>query len=93
MYDDAALIALRAEQLADEGKDVILIGHSYGGVPLSQSTKGLSRQSRAALGKPGGIIRLGYIGAIVPAEGQSAADVTAARSSSESPAMSMDVSR
>lgn len=75
MYDDAALIATEAEKLADEGKDVIVIGHSYGGVPVSQAPKDLSKDQRQAQGKPGGIVRLGYITSLVPALGKSAVDV------------------
>ena len=33
MYGDAAFIAKETEKLADEGRDVIPISHSYGGVP------------------------------------------------------------
>jgi pimeloyl-ACP methyl ester carboxylesterase len=75
MYDDAALIAKVAEELADQGKDVILIGHSYGGVPISQSPKGLVKEERKAQGKPGGIVRLAYMTCLVPTIGQSAQDV------------------
>ncbi|KAI9878590.1 MAG: hypothetical protein M1823_006940, partial [Watsoniomyces obsoletus] len=55
MYDDAAVIAQEVEKLADQGKDVILMGHSYAGLPMSQSTKGLGKEERKAQGKPGGI--------------------------------------
>ena len=77
MYDDAAHIANAAEKLADEGKDVIVVAHSYGGVPASQSTKGLSKGERRQAGKPGGIVNLAYLTCLVPALGQSAKDVLA----------------
>ncbi|KIW13901.1 hypothetical protein PV08_06682 [Exophiala spinifera] len=72
MYDDASVLAREVEQLADEGKDVIIVGHSYGGVPMTQASKGLGKEERKAQGKPGGIVRLGYMTAIVPEHGQSA---------------------
>ena len=75
MFEDAALIAKEVEILADQGKDVIVIGHSYGGVPVTQSPKGLSKKERKAQGKSGGIVRLAYITSLVPALGQSAVDV------------------
>lgn len=75
MYDDAAFIAGEAEKLADEGKDVLLIGHSYGGVPVTQSLKGLSIKERQKQGKAGGVVGLAYITSVVPVVGQSAADV------------------
>ena len=73
MYDDAAFIATQAERLADAGKDVILIGHSYGGVPVTQSTEGLSTKDRQKQGKTGGIVHLAYITSLVPAIGTAAA--------------------
>ena len=77
MYDDAAFIAKEAEKLADEGKDVILIGHSYGGVPVTQSAEGLGKEERQKQGKSGGLVRLAYITSLVPAVGTSAAGVLA----------------
>jgi len=75
MYDDANVVAQEVEKLAEQGKDVILFGHSYGGGPISQSTKGLSKEERKAQGKEGGIVRLAYITAVIPAIGKSAQDV------------------
>ncbi|KAF2502696.1 alpha/beta-hydrolase [Lophium mytilinum] len=77
MFDDAALIANEVEKLADEGKDVILITHSYGGVPATQSTKGLSKEERHEKGKSGGIVRIAYITSLVPAVGTAAMSVLA----------------
>lgn len=75
MYDDAAFIAAEAEKLADEGKDVILVAHSYGGVPTTESVKGLSKQERQKQGKKGGIVRIAYVTSIVPAVGMAAMQV------------------
>lgn len=69
MYDDAALIASEVEKFADQGKDVVILAHSYGGVPMTESVKGLSKKERAAAGKKGGIVRLGYMTALVPEVG------------------------
>lgn len=75
MYDDANLIATEAGKLADEGKDVILLAHSYGGVPMTESCKGLGKEERAKQGKQGGIVRLAYITCLVPALGETAGEV------------------
>lgn len=75
MYDDAAHIAGEVEKLADQGREVILLGHSYGGVPVSESTKGLSKKERQTQGKKGGLIALGYLTCLVPEVGASALDV------------------
>lgn len=71
MEDDAAAIAKVTSKLADEGKDVILVSHSYGGIPASESAKGLSRKERQESGKKGGISALLYVTALVVAEGAS----------------------
>lgn len=77
MYDDAAFIAERVEKLADEDKDIVLVAHSYGGVPVTQSTKGLSKKERESSGKKGGIVRIAYMTCLTPALGKSAADILA----------------
>lgn len=72
MYDDADFIAAEVRKLVDVGKRVVLLGHSYGGVPISQCTKGLSLKERRAEGKEGGIVRLVYLTALVPRPGETA---------------------
>ncbi|KAI3392700.1 hypothetical protein diail_5300 [Diaporthe ilicicola] len=75
MVDGAAMIASEVEALADAGKAVILIAHSYGGVPATESTLGLRVEERARAGKAGGVARLAYLTAIVPEVGMSAGEV------------------
>lgn len=77
MYDDAAFIAAEIEKLADEGEDVVLVAHSYGGVPATESLKGLSKEERAKAGKKGGVVRLAYLTCLVPAVGSNSASVLA----------------
>ncbi|KAF7626495.1 hypothetical protein AFLA_013886 [Aspergillus flavus NRRL3357] len=75
MYDDAAAIASEVAALVDQGKEVILVVHSYGGVPASESIKGLAKTEDS--GKAGGIVNLAYLTAVVPELGASSADVLA----------------
>ncbi|KEY65354.1 hypothetical protein S7711_01864 [Stachybotrys chartarum IBT 7711] len=75
MYDDAALIIREVEKLADQGKDVIVISHSYSGIPMSQAAAGLGKKSRMSQGKRGGIVKLGYVTSFVPALGQTSNDM------------------
>lgn len=77
MYDDAAHIAAEVQKLVDEGRNVILVTHSYGAVPACQSTKELSRGEREQAGKPGGIVNIAFMTSLVPAVGQTAKDVLA----------------
>ena len=75
MQDDAAFIASETAKLADEGKYVVLIAHSYGGIPATESTKGLSKAERQQQGKAGGLVRLAYISCIILPVGESDASV------------------
>lgn len=77
MYEDAAHIAALAAALADEGKDVVIIGHSYGGVPATESVRGLAKVDRRREGKEGGLVRLAYFTALVPEVGVYAGGVLA----------------
>lgn len=73
MYEDAAQIAETISKLSDEGKDIVLFAHSYGGVPATESLKGLSKEAREKDGKKGGVVRIAYMTCIVPAIGATAA--------------------
>lgn len=75
MYDDAAFIAKEAEKEADAGRNVILLAHSYSGAPVCQAPQGLTAKERRAQGKKGGIVSLAFISSLVPALGESGADV------------------
>ena len=54
-----------------DGKDVVLICHSYGGVPGGAAAYGLSKISRAKEGKKGGVIGLIYMCGFIITEGSS----------------------
>jgi len=75
LYDDAAAVASLASQLADEGKDVVLVAHSYGGLVACEAAKGLAKSVRGKDGKQGGIVRIVFVTAVVGLEGQSLTDV------------------
>ena len=75
MYDDAAFIAKEAEKEADLGRNVVLVAHSYGGVPVCQSVQGLTTRERQSQGKRGGIVGLAFMTSLVPALGESAGEV------------------
>lgn len=56
--------------LLSQGKEVLLLLHSYGGCPGSAAAVGLSRQEYKAAGKQGGIIGLICIAALLTKEGE-----------------------
>ncbi|RSL62698.1 hypothetical protein CEP53_004681 [Fusarium sp. AF-6] len=72
MYEDAELIAKHVRELADRGNDVILVTHSYGGTPATESVKGLTKKDRQKQGLEGGIIGIAYMTSLVPNVGGSA---------------------
>lgn len=57
--------------LIDSGTDVLLVLHSYGGIPGAAAAKGLSKAEREKVGQEGGIVGLVLIVAIVVREGDS----------------------
>jgi hypothetical protein len=48
---------------------VVIIAHSYGGKPATESVKGLSKEARGQQGKQGGVVRLAYMTATAPEVG------------------------
>lgn len=70
MSDDASAISVVTKQLAADGKKVLLVAHSYRGVPATQSLE----QQKSARGVTSGIQKLAYLSALVPQVGQSTAD-------------------
>lgn len=63
--DDAAHIRKTTSELAAAGKDIILVLHSYGGIPGTESAKDLLKKDREAEHKSGGIISIVYITAFL----------------------------
>ncbi|EXA46649.1 hypothetical protein FOVG_03992 [Fusarium oxysporum f. sp. pisi HDV247] len=71
MEEDAAHIRSTATKLADNGREIVLLMHSYGGICGTESTVGVSRTERQVAGKPGGVVQLVYISSPVPEIGGS----------------------
>lgn len=75
MSDDADVIVaageavLAAQQNPDD--ELVLLTHSYGGVPGTQSLQRLAAAARAKDGKPGGVRRVVYLSSLVPPVGTS----------------------
>ncbi|KAK8065790.1 alpha/beta-hydrolase [Apiospora hydei] len=77
LQDDAAFITKHIASLADAGRDVLLIAHSYAGAPASEAVKGWSKTSRQEQGLEGGVIRIAYMTSLVPALGQAPGSILA----------------
>lgn len=57
----------------NEGKDVLLVMHSYAGMPGAAAATGLSKLRRNEEGKPGGVVGLVFLGSFVVSESWSCA--------------------
>ena len=73
--EDAACIKAELQKLVEEqGKDVIVVMHSYGGVVGTEAVhESFGKKHREAKGLIGGVIRLLYLCAFVLREGASLA--------------------
>lgn len=63
--EDVHAIRSLLEKLIEEGKEVILAAHSYGGVPACQSVSGFERSKRQSQGKPGGVVHVLFVTALL----------------------------
>ena len=90
--------------IENEGKDVVIVMHSYGGVPGSSAARGLGKVQRVGEGKTGGVVGLIYVSGFVVPGGASMADgqggqlpawvkQNQVRSSSQLPSLSRPLSR
>ena len=68
---DAAYIRCESLQpLIEDGKEVLLVMHSYGGIPGSAAANGLSAVERRQQGLNGGVIGQVFVTALVVEEGE-----------------------
>lgn len=71
---DVEHIRNNIQPFLDQGKDVVLVMHSYGGIPGSSAMKGFSKADRQAQGQPGGVCALVYLCAWMIDENTTARD-------------------
>lgn len=69
---DVSLVRNAIEEAADNGQDVVVFMHSYGGVVGTEACRGLGKEERKASGKKGGVVRLIYCTAFLLDEGKPA---------------------
>ncbi|KAI6357365.1 hypothetical protein MCOR25_007668 [Pyricularia grisea] len=74
MMDDADEIVRVVGELLNAGKEVVLLAHSYGGIPAAQSMERLSIKQRTAAGKKDGVAKMIYLTAIALPVGASSMD-------------------
>lgn len=79
LAEDAAYMHKKIEALVDQGKDVVVVGHSYGGLVTTDAAHGLSKAERSQAGRHGGVVRIIYLSCIVGAVGSTSAETCAGR--------------
>lgn len=73
-YDDAEYIQRQYfQRLISSEKNVILVMHSYAGVPGTESVKSFARKDLAGQGKKGGVVGLIYLSSFIVPAGASVA--------------------
>ncbi|KAF5025651.1 hypothetical protein F66182_2257 [Fusarium sp. NRRL 66182] len=75
LADDVSAVRAVLERLADEGKKIVLVVHSYGGLVGANAVEGLGYKQRAQEGKAGGLIQLVYLSAFVMPKGKGVLDL------------------
>ncbi|KAK4075237.1 hypothetical protein Purlil1_12711 [Purpureocillium lilacinum] len=70
---DADMQAVRkaVQPLVDSGREVIMLMHSYGGIPGTSGIRNFTRKDRQAMDQPGGVVGLIYTAGFMLCEGQS----------------------
>jgi len=74
LYDDVENFRSRLVTLADEGKDLVVVCHSYGGCVGACAVKDLGAVQRARDGRQGGVVMVVFMSAIVIPNGKSLLD-------------------
>ncbi|KAK4496457.1 hypothetical protein PRZ48_012437 [Zasmidium cellare] len=68
---DVQEIRSHIHKACDAGREIVLIGHSYGSIPASEAAKGLDLATRQKEGKTGGVKHLIFCCAFIVDEGHS----------------------
>lgn len=68
---DVQEIRSHVQKACDAGREAVLIGHSYGSIPVCEAAKGLDLETRRREGKPGGVKHLFFCCAFIIDEGHS----------------------
>lgn len=74
LQPDIRSIRATVQPLVDQGKDVLIVMHSYGGIPGGEAVQGLDKVTRQKEGRQGGVSHLYYCCAFALPEGVSLSD-------------------
>lgn len=74
LSEDIAAAQSLVETAIDDGNDVAVVAHSWGGIVAGSALSGYGKKQREAQGKKGGVIAVGYMTAFLGPEGASLMD-------------------
>ena len=69
MTEDIKAVKKAITNVAEDGRDVVLVMHSYAGMPGAQAVEGLGKKDRADKGLTGGVVRMVFLSAFMFPEG------------------------
>lgn len=68
--------------LLDDGKDIVILAHSFGGIVAGAAAKDLDKYTRQNQGQPGGVVGLIYIAGNITVNDESLAEASGGNSPS-----------
>lgn len=71
LQPDISALRTVVQRECDQGREVVVISHSWSGLPVSSALHGLSRTQRQNNGQEGGVVKLVFLSAFIPDVGQS----------------------
>ncbi|KAF7136670.1 hypothetical protein CNMCM5793_005948 [Aspergillus hiratsukae] len=75
LADDTIFVQNEIERLSNQGKQIVVVAHSYGGMVGAGALKGMGYAERQKTGKQGGVLMLVYMAAFVARSGTSLLDM------------------
>lgn len=75
LEDDASVFHAKITKLVEDGEEVVVVAHSYGGMVATDACQGLAKSDREAKGLKGGVVRIVYLTCIVAGVGETAGEV------------------
>ncbi|OHE96938.1 hypothetical protein CORC01_07723 [Colletotrichum orchidophilum] len=74
LEQDTAAVRTELQKLVDDGREVVVVAHSYGGVPTANAVEGFNYKDRAAQKKTGGVLMVVYMASFAISAGSSLSD-------------------
>lgn len=74
LEQDTAAVRTELQKLVDDGREVVVVAHSYGGVPTANAVEGLNYKDRVAQSKTGGVLMVVYMASFAIGAGSALSD-------------------